>query len=163
MSSSLPDRDGVSKAIQQFNRQCEEERVKRVPIAPKKFEKRIQNYSIDMNSLIGEGTFSKVYRGRELGKTSQVAVKMVELKKIEEMGIQQLFWEELSIVKRLKHPNIVSCFEYFRTTNNCYTIYEYCEGGDLTSLLKKGPLYDKEDLLQANAIIKDVFQGLLYL
>jgi serine/threonine protein kinase len=88
---------------------------------------------------------------------------MVELKKIEEMGIQQLFWEELSIVKRLKHPNIVSCFEYFRTTNNCYTIYEYCEGGDLTSLLKKGPLFDKEDLLQANAIIKDVFQGLLYL
>jgi len=96
-----------------------------------------------MNTLIGEGTFSKVFKGRDLNKGTQVAVKMVELKKIEEMGIQQLFWEELSIIKRLKHPNVVSCYEYFRTTNNCYTVYEYCDGGDVADLLKKGHLGDK--------------------
>jgi serine/threonine protein kinase len=62
----------------------------------------------------------------------------------------------------LRHPNVVSCIEYFKTTNNCYTVYEFCEG-DLSGRLRRGHLGDKEDLLQANAIISDVFQGLLYL
>ena len=59
-------------------------------------------------------------------KEAVVAVKVVELKKIEKMKIHDLFWEELKIIKRLKHPNIVACFEYFRTVNNCYSVYEYC-------------------------------------
>lgn len=116
-----------------------------------------------MASKIGEGTFSKVYKGKDTVKDIQVAVKIVELKKIEEMGIEDLFWEEINIIRRLRHPNIVSCIEYFKTTNNCYTVYEFCEGGDLSNRLKKGHLGEKEDISYANAIIKDVFQGLLYL
>lgn len=63
-----------------------------------------------MTCKIGEGTFSRVYSGVDLVKEHQVAVKIVELRKIQEMGIEKLFWEELNIVKRLKHPNVVSCF-----------------------------------------------------
>lgn len=79
------------------------------------------------------------------------------------MGIEQLFWEELNIIKRLRHPNIITCYEYFRTNNNCYTIYQYCESGDLAKQLRKGHFSDKEDINRANIILKDVFQGLLYL
>lgn len=154
---------GVSKTIQDFNRECAEEKARRCSNPTRKYEKRIQNYVIDMAGKLGEGTFSKVYRGKEMGKDVQVAVKIVELKKIEELGIEDLFWEEINIIRRLKHPNVVCCFEYFKTTNNCYTIYEYCEGGDLSKRLKKGHLGEKEDISQANSIIKDVFQGLLYL
>jgi serine/threonine protein kinase len=79
------------------------------------------------------------------------------------MKIHELFWEELKIIKKLRHPNIVTCFEYFRTVNNCYSIYEYCEEGDLSHLLKKGPFKDKDQLAQVNRIIRDVYRGLLYL
>ena len=99
-----------------------------------------------MGSKIGEGTFSKVYKGRDVIRNYEVAVKIVQLKKVQEMGIQDLFWEELKIIKRLKHPNIVTCIEYFRTMNNCYTIYEYCDGGDLSQYIKKGYLADKDDI-----------------
>ena len=92
-----------------------------------------------------------------------VAVKIIELRKIKELGIEKIFWEELKIIKRLKHPNIVYCHEYFRTTNNCYTVYEYCEQGDLTKIIANAHLTDRDDLVQINSIIKDVFQGLLYL
>ena len=78
------------------------------------------------------------------------------------VSIQQN-WEEINIVHRLSHPNVVACIEYFKTANNCYTVYEFCEDGDLSRQLRKGHLGDKEDLSQANGIIKDVFQGLLYL
>lgn len=57
----------TSKAIQDFNRQCAEETLKRVPShQAKKYEKRIQNYGIDMGTKIGEGTFSKVFSGVDL-------------------------------------------------------------------------------------------------
>lgn len=98
-----------------------------------------------------------------MNREAIVAVKVVELRKIEELGIEDLFWQEINIVRKLKHPNVLSCLEYFKTNNNCYTVYEFCEGGDLASRLKKGHLGDKEDLGQANYIIRDVFQGLLYL
>jgi predicted transcriptional regulator len=56
----------ISKTIQEFNRECEEEKLKGNSNLQKKYEKRIQNYGIDMNSKIGEGTFSKVYKGKDL-------------------------------------------------------------------------------------------------
>jgi hypothetical protein len=28
-------------------------------------------------------------------------------------------------------------YEIIRTTNNCYFVYEYCEGGTLDDLMKK--------------------------
>jgi len=42
----------------------------------------IQNYCIDMSECIGSGTFSKVYKGREIKKDLRVAVKIIELNKI---------------------------------------------------------------------------------
>lgn len=38
-----------------------------------------------------------------------------------------------------------------------------CEEGDLAKRIRKGHLGDKDDVNEANAIIKDIFQGLLYL
>lgn len=40
-----------------------------------------------MSCKIGEGTFSRVYKGKDMGEGGEVAVKIVELKKIKEMGI----------------------------------------------------------------------------
>lgn len=129
----------------------------------KKYQKRVHNYVIDTQNILGSGTFSSVYKGKDVQKGKEVAVKVIELKTIQKMGIKELFWEELNIIQRLRHPNIVVCLEYFRTPNNCYTIYEFCEGGDLSSIISKGPLGEKEDLHKANNFIKDIFQGLLYL
>lgn len=53
--------NNISKTIQDFNRQCAEEKTKRLSYLNSKYEKRIQNYSIDLASKLGEGTFSKVY------------------------------------------------------------------------------------------------------
>jgi hypothetical protein len=67
----------ISKTIQDFNRQCAEEKTKRPSYINPKYEKRIQNYSIDLASKLGEGTFSKVYQARDQAKNTQVAVKVV--------------------------------------------------------------------------------------
>jgi serine/threonine protein kinase len=112
------------------------ERVGRRPEQSGEQLKRVHNYVIETGSRLGEGTFSVVYRAKDTKKGKEVAMKVTESKMIEKMGIQHLFWEELNIIQRLRHPNIVTCFEYFRTPNNCYTVYEYCDGGDLAQMLK---------------------------
>jgi hypothetical protein len=72
----------LTLAIQEFNRECAEERTKRTAPVEGRRIKHIQNYDIFMDEMIGSGTFSKVYRGRDCRKDAIVAVKVVELKKI---------------------------------------------------------------------------------
>ncbi len=60
----------------------------------------------------------------------------------------------------MRHPNIIKCYDVFTTINNCYIITEYCEGGDLMSLLKKKKKLDHKTV---NKIFKDIIFGLKYL
>jgi serine/threonine protein kinase len=34
-------------------------------------------------------------------------------------------------------PHVVRFYELLQTKNNCYFVYEYCEGGNLYELLQK--------------------------
>lgn len=42
---------------------------------------------------------------------------------------------EITILKKLDHPNIIKCYEIVKTHYHCYFITEYCQGGDLLSLM----------------------------
>ena len=37
----------------------------------------------------------------------------------------------------LFHPNIVKLYDFIKTQNNNYLVFEYCGGGDLRGLLKE--------------------------
>lgn len=37
----------------------------------------------------------------------------------------------MEIIKSLKHPNILRCYDILITDNNCYIVTEYCENGEL--------------------------------
>lgn len=54
----------------------------------KHYQKRVHNYVIDTRNILGEGTFSVVYRGKNIEKGKEVAVKVTELKTIQKMGIK---------------------------------------------------------------------------
>lgn len=66
-------------------------------------------------------------------------------------------------MRTLDHPNVIKCHDVFFTLNNCYIITEYCEEGDLLSLIKKngkGKPFEESRLLP---IVKDVLSGFKYL
>ena len=45
--------------------------------------------------------------------------------------------QESDVLKQLKHPNIVAYKESFLEKGRIVIIMEYCEGGDLSKLIKK--------------------------
>ena len=50
---------------------------------------------------------------------------------------QETLKKEVDISKLLNHPNIVRLYDYIKTENNNYLVFEYCGGGDLRGFLKE--------------------------
>lgn len=67
----------------------------------------MQRYkALSENSRIGEGTYGVVYKVLDQQTDEIVAKKMIRLEN-EDEGIPSTAMREISILKELKHPNIV--------------------------------------------------------
>lgn len=53
---------------------------------------------------------------------------------------KQMLVSEVNLLRELKHPNIVRYYDRIidRTNTTLYIVMEYCEGGDLASVITKG-------------------------
>ena len=62
----------------------------------------------------------------------KVAIKKVDQKLIiSDRYLKESLDNEISIMQKLRHPNIVELYEVITTANNIYLIMEFCSGGDL--------------------------------
>ncbi|CRK90881.1 CLUMA_CG004571, isoform A [Clunio marinus] len=80
---------------------------------------------------IGEGTYGVVYKGRNKKTGNTVAMKKIRLES-EDEGIPSTAIREISLLKELKHPNIVTLEDVVMEDNRLYLIFEF-----LTMDLKK--------------------------
>ncbi|XP_027695553.1 cyclin-dependent kinase 1-like [Vombatus ursinus] len=72
---------------------------------------------------IGEGTYGAVYKGRH--KTGQmVAMKKIRLEN-EKEGVPSTAIQEISLLKELRHPNIVSLQDVLMQDARLYLIFEF--------------------------------------
>ncbi len=62
---------------------------------------------IEKNGTMGEGTYGVVYKARDKVRDEIVALKRIRLE-IEDEGIPSTTLRELSVLRQLKHPNIVA-------------------------------------------------------
>ena len=70
-------------------------------------EKRMDRYQkIEKNSTVGEGTYGVVYKAKDKQTDSFVALKRIRLE-VEDEGIPSTTLREISVLRQLKHPNIV--------------------------------------------------------
>ena len=87
-------------------------------------------------------------------------MKIVELSTLKTDTLVKLLQSEIDLLKVIKHPNVLHCYEVLSSTNNCYIVTEYCSGGDLeTRLQKQGALSERE----FRRIVWESYQGLRYL
>jgi len=80
---------------------------------------------------IGEGTYGVVFKGRNRRTNEIVAMKKIRLES-EEEGVPSTAIREISLLKELQHPNIVSLQDVIMQESRLYLIFEF-----LTMDLKK--------------------------
>lgn len=83
--------------------------------------KHIHHYI--MNEKIGEGSNSAVYKSLSLVNRKDVALKKIQLDKEEGVPITAI--PDISIMRELKHPNIVSLTNGYMVDNILYLVFEF--------------------------------------
>ena len=93
---------------------------------------------------VGEGGFGVVYRGEVAGSPMPVAVKLLRLpdeaSAAERAALLQRFELEAQVLRRLRHPNIVSALDgglvAVGGARTAYLVLEWCDGDTLKQRLE---------------------------
>lgn len=85
---------------------------------------------------IGKGSFAEVYRGIHVEKRASVAIKSVNMSKLNKKLKDNLV-SEIAILRSLHHPHIVSLIDCQEAPSRMHIIMEFCELGDLSAFIKK--------------------------
>lgn len=75
---------------------------------------------------IGEGTYGVVYKGRHKNTNKLVALKKIRLES-EEEGVPSTAIREISILKELQHPNVVSLLDVLLQEAKLYLVFEFLQ------------------------------------
>ncbi|KAK3227468.1 hypothetical protein Dsin_007330 [Dipteronia sinensis] len=97
----------------------------------------------ELGKLLGQGTFAKVHHGRNLKTGMSVAIKIIDKEKVFKVGMIQQIKREISVMRMVRHPNVVELYEVMASKTKIYFVMEYVKGGELFSKVAKGKL--KED------------------
>ncbi|KAJ7785779.1 kinase-like domain-containing protein [Mycena metata] len=74
---------------------------------------------------LGEGTYATVYKGRSRTTNEIVALKEINLDA--EEGTPSTAIREISLMKELKHTNVVRLYDVIHTETKLILIFEFCE------------------------------------
>ena len=114
----------------------------------------------DFHALLGRGSFAKVHLTTRKKTKEKFAVKTVEKAKLMEKDRNmQLFTNEIHILRRLNHPNIIKIYEVYDSELYVHLVLEYIKGGDLLSHLQNKGVYSEKD---ASMVIQRVLEALDY-
>lgn len=97
----------------------------------------------EMGRLLGQGTFAKVYHGRNLTTSESVAIKVINKDQVKKEGLMEQITREIAVMRMVRHPNVVEIKEVMATKQKIYFVMEYIKGGELFAKIAKGRL--KED------------------
>jgi len=84
----------------------------------------LSNY--DKREKVGEGTYGVVYRARHIPTQTTVALKKIRLEG-EDEGIPPTSVREITLLKELKHPNVVDLKAICLDQEKIFLVFEYME------------------------------------
>ncbi|CAR30503.1 serine/threonine-protein kinase [Lachancea thermotolerans CBS 6340] len=107
---------------------------------------------------LGAGSFGVVRQARKLSTGENVAVKILLKKALKGKDVQlQMLYDELSILQKLDHPNIVKFKDWFESKDKFYIVTQLAMGGELFDrILKKGKFTEKDAVRIVYQILKAV-------
>ena len=87
--------------------------------------------------LLGKGAFGEVYLTQKNGMPGYYATKSLDRAYSEKKENLNRLINEITVFKKIQHPNVVSLVDLKQTKSHIYIVMEYCNGGSLTECLHK--------------------------
>lgn len=87
---------------------------------------RVGNYQLTHRRL-GKGSFAKVYEARHKLLQKKVAIKVVNLRDLDDQYMKRWYKREAVLLSGLSHSGIVALFEVMETRNSFYMVLELAD------------------------------------
>ena len=108
---------------------------------------------------LGTGTFSTVHLVKHKTTGAVRAMKAIKKDTKNKEYNELEIINEINILMKMDHPNIVKIFEFYNSPTHFYLITEYCEGGSLFDLINKNKPFTE---IQASYIMHQLFSVVNY-
>ncbi|KAM9182257.1 calcium/calmodulin-dependent protein kinase type 1 isoform 2-T2 [Mergus octosetaceus] len=112
----------------------------------------------DFREVLGTGAFSEVVLAEEKATQKLVAIKCIAKKALEgkEAGLEN----EIAVLHKIKHPNIVALDDIYESSSHLYLIMQLVSGGELFDRIVEKGFYTERD---ASALIRQILDAVRYL
>uniref|UniRef100_A0A669BBB0 Serine/threonine-protein kinase DCLK2 n=1 Tax=Oreochromis niloticus TaxID=8128 RepID=A0A669BBB0_ORENI len=127
--------------------------VDEVPAVPSYISDRYK-----VGRMLGDGNFAVVRECMEHSTGREYALKIINKGKCR--GKEHMIQNEVAILRRVKHPNIVLLIEEFDTYNELYLVMELVKGGDLFDAITSANRYTERD---ASGMLHNLASAIKYL
>ena len=84
-----------------------------------------------IGNKLGDGAFGSVRKITHRITNENRAVKTIHKKNLRSEDERQTFFNEVSVLRVVDHPNILRLYEFYQDDKNYYLITELCTGGEL--------------------------------
>uniref|UniRef100_A0A183INS0 Protein kinase domain-containing protein n=1 Tax=Soboliphyme baturini TaxID=241478 RepID=A0A183INS0_9BILA len=109
--------------------------------------------------LFFRGAFSRVFLAESKVQVGfLVAVKCIDKKAVK--GKEESLQNEIDVLRRLQHPNIVRLYETYEDKSNYYLVMELVTGGELFDRIVERGTFSEKD---ASALIRQVLEAVSYM
>ena len=109
---------------------------------------------------LGQGAFGSVKLGINKQTGEKVAIKILEKSKLKRNADKIRLGREISILKKLRHPNIVQLYSVIETAHQILLIMEYIKGQELYQHILMNKRMSEEE---ACFYFKQIISGIEYL
>ncbi|KAK5611666.1 Serine/threonine-protein kinase dclk2 [Crenichthys baileyi] len=116
----------------------------------------LEKYSV--GKVIGDGNFAVVKECVERSTGKEFALKIIDKAKCS--GKEHLIENEVAVLRRVKHPNIIMLIEEVDTPSELCLVMELVKGGDLFDAITSLAKYTEKD---ASTMVYNLTAALLYL
>ncbi|XP_022421612.1 calcium/calmodulin-dependent protein kinase type 1B isoform X3 [Delphinapterus leucas] len=112
----------------------------------------------EIREKLGSGAFSEVVLAQERGSSHLVALKCIPKKALR--GKEALVENEIAVLRRVSHPNIVALEDVHESPSHLYLAMELVTGGELFDRIMERGSYTEKD---ASHLVGQVLGAVSYL